>query len=327
MKVGVLIGRFQLPEPHEGHRFLINSILDNCDRLIILIGSSNRARSVRNPWTFRERAEAMQRIFPDVEVQPLNDYLYNDSQWMADVSATIENSVDNTDEVILFGHAKDGNDYLDWFPQYKFQNVPSDIEISGTEIRNTLFDTKHMPDSVRADAAYYAKELVKFRDYPYPGSLNVNCGDAILECNGHIALIRRKRAPGAGTWALPGGHKHDNETFQDCALRELEEETLIKLPRKVLVGSIVRRRLFDSPARSHGGITRSTLGVYIRVAANPDGSMPKLKAADDAAEVQWFSIHDALNLLATYDDHGDIISTLTGVQPLPAYLNRHVWER
>jgi len=39
-----------------------------------------------------------------------------------------------------------------------------------------------------------------------------------------ILLVRHKRK-GSNYWALPGGRLHHGETFQECALRELKEET------------------------------------------------------------------------------------------------------
>lgn len=328
MKLGILIGRFQVPEMHEGHRFLVREIQSQCDKVLILFGSANRTRSVKNPFTYRERAEATKRLFPEVICAPLNDYPYNDSQWMADVAATIDHVVDilcKENDIcpvpILYGHHKDGNDYLKWFPQFEYVNINSEIDISGTEVRNSH---KHLlPESVQIDMEYFAKEKDMFKNYPFPEALNINCGDAVLECSGHILLIKRGRSPGMGNWALPGGHKNTNETFLQCALRELVEETNIRIPERVLIGSIERTYLFDSPTRS-SGIPKSTLAVHIVVKPDPNGSLPRANGQDDAVETRWVPISDILNKYRMHDDHGDIISEMTGVMPKIAFANEDI---
>lgn len=334
MKLGVLIGRFQVPTPHEGHRFLINRILERCDVLLILVGSANRARSIRNPYTYCERADAiMQAIHPSMHsrvlLAPLNDYLYNDTRWMVDVAATINQVVATSDalrtgaepEITLYGHFKEGNNYLKWFPQFKYQNIDTEVEVSGTEMRNSF---RHLlPEVVQQEYAQYDKDMALFAGYPYKDCLQSNCGDAVVECNGHILLIKRPN----GVWALPGGHKNKFETFLDCAIRELYEETNLRVPEKVLRGSIKSSRIFDHPARSTGFVTKVTMAVHIVIQPNPDGTFPRTTAADDATDTRFVPIATAINEYALHDDHGDITSEMTGVSPLVAYSNPDIYTR
>jgi len=324
MKNGIFIGRFQ--PVHHGHLHAIGVASTQVDKLYILVGSANQCRSIKNPWTFQERKHMLRDKLrtagiSNYEILPLNDHIYSDSQWIADVRATVEHHDMGTP--ILFGHMKEGNDYLKWFPDWKFQDVESNIKVNASSIRKRMFETEDpaMPATVQADFEYYKAEAVRFSGYPFPDTLNFNCSDSVLECQGHVLLIQRKFAPGKGAWALPGGFRNQRETFLDCAIRELMEETNVRVPEKVLRGSIVKTELFDSPERSFG-IPRNTLAVYMRINPNPDGTLPRANGADDAAECRWVSLTDALNKYELYDDHAAIISKVTGVMPFPAFVNK-----
>lgn len=47
----------------------------------------------------------------------------------------------------------------------------------------------------------------------------------ILVKDNKVLLLKRKNAHGEGTWGFPGGHLELNEGLEDCATREVEEET------------------------------------------------------------------------------------------------------
>lgn len=321
MKTGIFIGRFQ--PAHNGHIHAIGIAASQVDKLYILVGSANQCRSIKNPWTFSERKQMLQlklhgAHITNYEIIPLNDYKYSDTQWMSDVRATVEHY--KMGSPILFGHVKEGNDYLKWFPEYKFKSIESQYNVNATQVRDEMFakNDPFMPETVRADYEFYQKEKQLFANYPFPETLNFNCSDAVLECQGHVLLIQRKFAPGRGAWALPGGFRNQRETFLDCAIRELMEETNVRVPEKVLRGSIVKTELFDSPKRSFG-IPRNTLAVYMRISPNPDYSLPRANGADDAALCKWVPLTDALNNIEMYDDHKDIVSKVTGVMPMPAF--------
>src|SRR5437868_6689419 len=65
-------------------------------------------------------------------------------------------------------------------------------------------------------------------EYPRP-ALTVDLVVTTRETRPRVLLIRRKKDPFAGSWALPGGFVDENERLADAARRELEEETGLKV--------------------------------------------------------------------------------------------------
>ena len=115
--------------------------------------------------------------------------------------------------------------------------------------------------------------------------------DGIVLKGNEIALIKRGKEPFKGSYALPGGFLNVGEKLEECAVREILEETGLKTKVVELVG------VYSSPDRDPRG--HFVTAVYH---LEPIGGM--LKAGDDAQDVEWVHL-DKLPKFAF--DHGKII--------------------
>jgi 8-oxo-dGTP diphosphatase len=132
-------------------------------------------------------------------------------------------------------------------------------------------------------------------EYPRP-ALTVDCvvfGLDLDEDDLEILLVRRGLEPFLGKWALPGGFVRVDETLEDAALRELEEETGL---RKVYLEQLYSFGTLDRDPRERV----VTVAYYALVKLSDH----KVKAATDAADAAWFSIHDLPELAF---DHQQIL--------------------
>jgi bifunctional NMN adenylyltransferase/nudix hydrolase len=142
---------------------------------------------------------------------------------------------------------------------------------------------------------------------PYPPTFVTT--DAVVIQSGHILLVRRGHAPGIGQWALPGGFLNQTETLLDGCIRELREETRLKVPAPVLKGSIKGQHTFDDPNRSSRGRT-ITNAFYFEL--TPMEELPKVKGSDDAIEAKWFKLSE-LDSKVMFEDHYGIIDYFVGL--------------
>ncbi len=110
-----------------------------------------------------------------------------------------------------------------------------------------------------------------------------------------VLLIERGVEPFKGSWALPGGFLKPDETVEDCARRELEEETGAR-PEY-----LEQFHVFSKPSRDP-----RTRVLSVAFYALVRKSEFRLIAGDDAAKACWYSL-DALPPLAF--DHASIIES------------------
>lgn len=127
--------------------------------------------------------------------------------------------------------------------------------------------------------------------YPRP-AVTADCVVITREAAPRVLLIQRGNEPFKGCWAFPGGFMNIDETTEQCAVRELEEETGLRLSSVRQVGTYSR-------------VDRDPRGRTITVAylALVDVPVP-VQGHDDAARAEWFPL-SALPPLAF--DHAEIM--------------------
>ncbi len=125
-----------------------------------------------------------------------------------------------------------------------------------------------------------------------------------LECCDHVALIRRKHAPGKGLLALPGGFVNNNETVRAASIREAQEETRIGLPISQLRHALVASEVFDYPQRSARGRV-ITHAFHYKLELD---HCPEIAGSDDAAWAGWVPKSELVAMEDQFhDDHFHIL--------------------
>lgn len=125
--------------------------------------------------------------------------------------------------------------------------------------------------------------------YPHP-AVTTDC--VIFGFDGvsiKVLLVERGIEPYKGMWAFPGGFMKMDETAEECARRELEEETGLKS------ASVEQFHTFTS-------VNRDPRERVITVAHYALVRLSEVKGGDDAASAKWFS-HDEIPSLAFDHDH------------------------
>ena len=127
--------------------------------------------------------------------------------------------------------------------------------------------------------------------YPRP-AVTADCVVITKEEQPKVLLIQRGADPYKGCWAFPGGFMNMDETTEQCAIRELEEETGLHVSDVHQIGA-------------YSKVDRDPRGRTITVAYLAIINAPvEVKGQDDAAKAAWFPL-SALPELAF--DHAEIM--------------------
>lgn len=323
----VFIGRFN--PFHLGHLEILKKGLELAERVVVVLGSHNRATNIKNPWTSAERIEMISACLPESELSKvsfvlLKDYLYNDTLWTIDLQNKIAEATEYSEDIALIGYESDDSSYyLKLFPKWQFYSCPTNYKFHAIDIRTKIFkkdfDYRKSVHSAVAEkidvwmqGANYSRlkeeyEFLddykeKWRGAPFPPTFVTV--DSVVIKSGHLLLVRRGKSHGKGLLALPGGFLDRDKRIVDAAIRELKEETSIKVSLEDLQKSVVGSHVFDHPLRSLRGRTL-THAFMVNLGA---GELPKVKGDDDADKAFWLPLNEVMQRESEFfEDHFYII--------------------
>ena len=124
--------------------------------------------------------------------------------------------------------------------------------------------------------------------YPHPAATS-DC--VIFGFDGvaiKVLLIQRGIEPYKDKWAFPGGFMQIDETVEECAKRELEEETGLKTT------SVEQFYTFSD-------VNRDPRERVITVAHYALVRLEEVKGGDDAMSAQWFAMNEIPSLAFDHD--------------------------
>lgn len=145
--------------------------------------------------------------------------------------------------------------------------------------------------AVRGPKENYEIEEGFYYKYPRP-SVTADCIVITKEAEPKVLLIERGDEPFKGCWAFPGGFMNMDENTEQCAIRELEEETRQKVSEVHQIGA------YSKVDRDPRG--RTVTVAYLAIVDAPMA----VSGQDDAAKAQWFPLSALPEL--TFD-HNEIM--------------------
>jgi len=285
--VGVIIGRFQVHNLHEGHQELIDTVSKNHKKVIVFLGVSRVQYTERNPMDFATRMLMIKAHNPNVIVMPLED-MRSDTNWSKNVDNLIKVTLGGK-KALLYG-SRDS-----FIPYYTGKHTTveliSNITYSGSNVRKEVSEEILGTSDFRAGLIYATAQQ-------YPVSYQT-VDVAVLNGKKEILLGRK---PGETNFRFIGGFVDPTDVdLETAALRELHEEAgPIEVASPEYVCS---RRIDDWRYRSGKSKIMTTLFVCNYIFGKPEPN-------DDIEAVGWFKLSDIGKTIHIMPEHTEIMDIL-----------------
>lgn len=266
-EIGVIVGRFQVPELHAGHVELIQRVVDNHKRVAIFLGVTPVLVTKKNPLDFITRKEMILKVFPNITILALPDKP-NDSDWSLELDKRIREIFPIGEALLYGGRDSFSRAYIGSFETTEIEQIAN---FSGTEMRKEVsLETKASPD-FRAGVIFAAYNQYP-KVFPTVDVAIMRGNEVLLGRKSHQTLFR----------FIGGFVDPTDDNFEQAAQRETQEETGVEVDNLQYVGTA---RIDDWRYRHEVDKIITTLFTADYVAGNAT-------AQDDIAEIKWFKIND-----------------------------------
>jgi 8-oxo-dGTP diphosphatase len=122
----------------------------------------------------------------------------------------------------------------------------------------------------------------------------------------NVLLIQRsdKSTAFPDAWALPGGFVNPDETCEQAAVRELEEETGIKITQNWEDNRFEQVMVQSAPNRDPRD---RIISIVFMAEIDRDNPSNRVKAGDDAQATRWFPLDVARKMSLAFDHNNTLL--------------------
>lgn len=293
--IGVVVGRFQAPALHEGHKYLIDLVSSMHEQVLIVLGSRRGFATKSDPLDYASRKVMIFREFPAARIAELLDEKM-DEMWSKSLDMLIRREFPDQ-EAVLYGSR--GSFIPHYSGRFACATVESKNEaLSSTEVREEIYADPPSTEDFRA-GMIYAQKLRFPMSYQAVDIAVVDFGRK------RVLLGGRKNEPGVRRF-IGGFVDKTDESLEFAAKREVfEEASGMEVDNLHYLGSC---RIDDWRYRGteDGIMTAFFAADYIFGAA---------KAGDDMDSLEWVPFSEfEKNIVAAH-------------KPLAEKLRAHLKER
>lgn len=216
MKLGIIVGRFQVPYLHTGHVALLQYVKQHSDRVMVFLGVSQARNTRENPLDFVTRSLMLRKFDANIMTLAIED-CSSDAVWCTRLNEQIARSTSG-EHITLYGSA---GSFIDTYRKqaelsgrgYGAIVTPFEATVSGTALREAAAKTVMECASFRTGAIHAA-----YQRYP---AVHTTVDIAVFK-HDFVLLVRK---PNESQWRFPGGFADpQSPSFEADAHREMWEE-------------------------------------------------------------------------------------------------------
>lgn len=298
--VGVMIGRFQVPSLHDGHREVLDFIASRHDKVLVVLGNTGHEQSTQsNPLDHIARTQMLREEYPDFEYAYIQDQP-NDDNWSHWLDRIVKQHLTASQNAVLYGSRDSFIPHYDG--RYPVIELETDNPLSGTEIRRLVKQSRPKNSKEWREGVVYGA-FMRFRvNY-------VTVDIAIFTEDDTEILLGQKETD--VLWRLPGGFSEaTSKSLEMDAAREAREETHLEVTQPQYIGSF---RIDDWRYASEVDKIMTTLFVCKRM-------FGKAQGGDDLPTVKWFKTAN-LDIEEVMPGHRHLVEAALKVKKVPFIVN------
>lgn len=271
--VGVMIGRFQVPSLHDGHREVLDFIKSRHDKVLVVLGVTGHEQSTQsNPLDHIARIQMLREEYPDFDYAYIQDDP-SDENWSHFLDRIVKQHLTASQNAMLYGSR---DSFIPHYSgRYKTMELETDNPLSGTEIRRQVKQSRPKNSKAWREGVVYGA----FARFP----VNYVTVDIAIFNDDWSEILLGQKENEKTHWRLPGGFTEPTSTsLEHDAAREAREETHLEISDPKYVGSF---RINDWRYRSEVDAMMTTLFYCKRI-------FGKAQGADDLPRVKWFKVEE-----------------------------------